>query len=348
MPQNTVSRLRGEIVEANGPLKRLVLTDEDRENVAAVLHGSPGSPAEDFERFRSWALRVGRELPAGLRALLRDARDRTMPQPLLLVHNGPRDPSLPPTPTRAPGEAAKRTFVSEGFLTVCAEVLGTVFAFSAERNGRPIHDVVPAKEHLDARSSSGSAADLDLHTEAAFHSRRPDFVVLVCLRNPVDEGSPTVASSTIEALARLDAADLGRLSGAAYRFAVPAAFVHPPGRLPEERLPILRKTGFGWDVRVNCNPGHTVAVDAPSAESLTRLTAALTAAKTSIWLEPGDLLVVDNKRAAHGRPAFRPRFSENGRWLQRVYVRAGRPLPHPERAPARAGRRRHSAESISA
>jgi alpha-ketoglutarate-dependent taurine dioxygenase len=331
MMRSTASRFGGTNVVKNAHLKRFALTDEERENLTTALYRSPASPAKDFEGFRSWAFQVADDLPVGLQVLLRCIRDRTTPQPLLLVNNGPRDPSLPPAPSRAAAGTTKPTFVSEGFLTACADVLGEVFAFSAERNGRLIQDVTPVREHSRQRSSAGSSADLELHTEAAFHSLRPDFVLLACLRNPVDEGSPTVVSSTIETLAKLGAGDTGQLSRAAYRFAVPAAFVHPHERLLKEQRPILRKTAFGWDVCVNCNPGHTVAADALSAKSLRRLAAGLAAARLYIWLEPGDLLIIDNRRALHGRPAFRAQFSENGRWFQRVYVRANSPAARRER-----------------
>ncbi len=40
---------------------------------------------------------------------------------------------------------------------------------------------------------------------------------------------------------------------------------------------------------------------------------------TAVALRPGDLLVLDNRRAVHARTAFTPRFDGTDRWLQRVY-----------------------------
>ena len=42
--------------------------------------------------------------------------------------------------------------------------------------------------------------------------------------------------------------------------------------------------------------------------------------KTSVVLEPGDLLVVDNNIAVHGRSPFTARFDGADRWLQRSFV----------------------------
>ena len=41
---------------------------------------------------------------------------------------------------------------------------------------------------------------------------------------------------------------------------------------------------------------------------------------TSVALEAGDLLVVDNAVAVHGRSPFTPRFDGTDRWLQRTFV----------------------------
>ncbi|MEZ5272765.1 MAG: TauD/TfdA family dioxygenase [Ilumatobacteraceae bacterium] len=39
-----------------------------------------------------------------------------------------------------------------------------------------------------------------------------------------------------------------------------------------------------------------------------------------VALEAGDLLVVDNHVAVHGRTAYTPRFDGTDRWLQRAMV----------------------------
>jgi hypothetical protein len=44
----------------------------------------------------------------------------------------------------------------------------------------------------------------------------------------------------------------------------------------------------------------------------------LSANLTDVVLRPGDVLVVDNLRAVHGRRSFQARFDGNDRWLRRV------------------------------
>jgi len=39
-----------------------------------------------------------------------------------------------------------------------------------------------------------------------------------------------------------------------------------------------------------------------------------------VVLDDGDLLVIDNDRAVHGRTAFTPRYDGTDRWLRRALV----------------------------
>jgi L-asparagine oxygenase len=41
----------------------------------------------------------------------------------------------------------------------------------------------------------------------------------------------------------------------------------------------------------------------------------------SIYLEPGDMLLINNRKAIHGRKTFTPQFTGKDRWLQRAYIR---------------------------
>jgi hypothetical protein len=48
--------------------------------------------------------------------------------------------------------------------------------------------------------------------------------------------------------------------------------------------------------------------------------AAANAGKNYVRLLPGDLVIVDNRRAVHSRSEFEPRWDGKDRWLQRTYV----------------------------
>jgi alpha-ketoglutarate-dependent taurine dioxygenase len=63
-----------------------------------------------------------------------------------------------------------------------------------------------------------------------------------------------------------------------------------------------------------------VGLDADATAALDRLRAAVDEVQLKVFLEAGDLLVVDNQVAVHGRSPFTPRFDGTDRWLQRTFV----------------------------
>jgi alpha-ketoglutarate-dependent taurine dioxygenase len=63
-----------------------------------------------------------------------------------------------------------------------------------------------------------------------------------------------------------------------------------------------------------------IGVDEQADEALRALGDATAACHTSVALEAGDLLIVDNAVAVHGRTPFTARFDGADRWLQRTFV----------------------------
>jgi L-asparagine oxygenase len=63
-----------------------------------------------------------------------------------------------------------------------------------------------------------------------------------------------------------------------------------------------------------------VGTDEEADEALRTLSAAVESQHTGVALQAGDLLVVDNNVAVHGRSPYQPRFDGYDRWLQRSMV----------------------------
>lgn len=75
------------------------------------------------------------------------------------------------------------------------------------------------------------------------------------------------------------------------------------------RDPCLR---YDLDLMVGLNARARAALDA--------VRRAAQRACMAVGLEAGDLLVIDNRRAVHGRSAFTPRYDGRDRWLKRAYL----------------------------
>jgi L-asparagine oxygenase len=65
---------------------------------------------------------------------------------------------------------------------------------------------------------------------------------------------------------------------------------------------------------------ETRGVDPAAQAALDELSAVATRERLVVHLEEGDLLVVDNRRAVHGRTRFKPRHDNMDRWLLRAFL----------------------------
>jgi alpha-ketoglutarate-dependent taurine dioxygenase len=60
--------------------------------------------------------------------------------------------------------------------------------------------------------------------------------------------------------------------------------------------------------------------DDDAAVALEEFRAAIGESAQFVTLSPGDILLIDNKRALHARTSFRPRYDGTDRWLQRISI----------------------------
>jgi alpha-ketoglutarate-dependent taurine dioxygenase len=63
-----------------------------------------------------------------------------------------------------------------------------------------------------------------------------------------------------------------------------------------------------------------VGMDEQAEDALRVLGDATARCHTSVALEAGDLLIIDNNLAVHGRTPFAARFDGTDRWVQRAFV----------------------------
>lgn len=108
------------------------------------------------------------------------------------------------------------------------------------------------------------------------------------------------------------------LFGRRFRTAVDESYLH--GRRNVLGEPIAVLSGRRARPAMVFDADLMVGTDAEADAALGVLAEAVAALHTSVVLEAGDLLVVDNTAAVHGRSPFAPRFDGTDRWLQRTFV----------------------------
>lgn len=205
------------------------------------------------------------------------------------------------------------------YLATYGSLLGEPYSYVQEGNGKLFHDVTPYRSHETAISSKSSKIYLDFHTELVFHHLIPDYLLLFCIRGDRDGVAATYVSSIRESLDEIPQ-DMRKvleqplfLTGIDYSF----------GNLSTEKgngkaVPVLY--GDLSDPLLNFDPDLMVAKTAEADSALKKLREILFKNKHSIVLQAGDLIMIDNKRAVHGRSAFTPYYDGMDRYLQRLFI----------------------------
>jgi len=63
-----------------------------------------------------------------------------------------------------------------------AKGFGYPVGYLQEQHGQIVQNLFPIKKEAEKQISSSSKVNLELHTETAFHTYLPDYLLLLCLR----------------------------------------------------------------------------------------------------------------------------------------------------------------------
>lgn len=282
------------------------------------------------------------DLPRRVRGALGEYRSAERDAVIVLSGLRVSDAEIGATPRvrrATPDTPLTLTYDLAFYLVAC--LLGDPIAWATQQNGRLMHDVFPIRDHEHEQIGWGSAEELVWHTEDAFHPQRPDYLGLMCLRNP-DEVATTVAEID-DIVPGLEPELRDFLCQPRFRIAPDDSHRlrnanSPAGQDPRART--LIQQSYEFVERLAGEP-ESVAVffggaDAPylridpfymqgaqgerEQRALDSLAESVDSALSGIVLRPGDICFIDNYRAVHGRKAFRARFDATDRWLRRLNI----------------------------
>jgi L-asparagine oxygenase len=271
------------------------------------------------EEFVIRAQRHVPSLPTSLIESLRAFRRYGSPTGGFLIRGCPvfEVPATPENPTTSAGT----TLQAAGVLGIITAVLGDQYGFKPEMSGHLIQDIVPVAGFERTQQSISSEADLYMHVESAFTEDRPDYVALFCLRADHEHVAGTTLSPIEAMLPRLSQGAVEALSQPRFKTKVDASFLRGIGSDdPIYVGPIQVLTGSRSRPRIRADFAETSGLDSAAQAALDELRRCATDTAAEIRLEPGDLLLVDNHRAFHGRTPFRARWDGADRWLLRTFV----------------------------
>jgi Fe(II)/alpha-ketoglutarate-dependent arginine beta-hydroxylase len=321
-------------------MPKLVLDDVEVTSIQQLLTALAATydSAEDPELLLESTL-LAHELPRRVRTALNSFR-LTEPDSALFILSGyPVDETrIGPTPAHwhRPDEVRSPALAEEILFVLACSLLGDCIGWQTQQGGRIVHDVMPIRGMEQEQIGTGSEQTIWWHTEDAFHPLHGDYLAMMCLRNP--DRVPTTFAS-LEGLA-LDPEDRQTLFERHYTIQPdnshrPENSAHPEAagnglakqyahveqmRREPEKIALL--SGDPGSPYIRIDPYFMDPVqDHPRAQrAFTALIAALDDKLGDVVLEPGDICFIDNRKAVHGRRAFKARYDGRDRWFKRTNV----------------------------
>lgn len=298
--------------------------------ISATLDATLADPAAAAHRLTDPAVIAqidarAAELPAEVRHAMRPpatAAGGTIVSRLPLSDNefGPTPPSWREA-ARWSGDPATRahSFEFDLVMLLLARSAGEPFGWQGQQDGRLVNNIVPAAGHEHEQSGASSKTLLSPHSEDAFHPRRAHLLMLACLRNPDLVGTTVSSVRRVE----LSAAQRALLSAPTLPILPDVSYGAGHERYSAAPIPTLWSVAGPAEQTLRYDPAYTLLEDADPEfrAAYEQLTVELERVCVTAALAPGELLLVDNDVAVHGRVPFTARYDGTDRWLKRVNIR---------------------------
>ncbi|MFF5857872.1 hypothetical protein ACFY8B_19925 [Streptomyces sp. NPDC012751] len=298
----------------------ITLTDAERQALGDAFASSARALKDrslDDEELLTEAELAGLRLPRRVLEALGGFRRHGNDAGVLLLRGMPVDLRPPATPTDGFLPRWSDLPVATFAQLAVASTVGSVIAYADEKEGRIVQDVAPV-EGAEKRQENSGTVYLELHTEDGFHPHKPDFITLMCIRSDHERTARTVVGAAARALPLLSAPTAAVLRQPRFRLRVSSSFGDGSTDLLTGPLPVLSGTADAPDLLADFHAME--GVDQEARAALEEIKSAFLATLRGGVLERGDLLVVDNRTAIHGRSQFAARHDGTDRWLRRCFA----------------------------
>jgi L-asparagine oxygenase len=181
------------------------------------------------------------------------------------------------------------------------------------------NNVFPVAKHRAKQSSESSDVLLTYHTENCFHSIQPDYLLLLCLRPDRYEQAKTCIASVRNVVDRISSHTRTALESPIFQF-----FSDYKGTKKDNcnDIELVQSVLYGDpnDPFIRFDPTFMKPLNADAENAMRELEHVVTQVGHQIALGAGDVILIDNRRSAHARTAFKAHYDGTDRWLQRIFV----------------------------
>lgn len=280
------------------------------------------SPTEETEKFFKQVKNAFNELPIRMQIELTNFVENGSKTDFLLIKGLENiDQNIPNTPINNKNKVGETTNLARlQAILLCS--ISDIIAYEAECYGNIFQDVVPIQNMEKDQTSLGSITELEIHTEQAFSKLRPDLLSLACLRG--DPHAITYILPVQSIIDNLSDSEVELLKQPLWKTGVDLSFklnnhdfIEGDIRGP---MPIL-------DDDYQSNGRYNLVFDQDLMFGLTEESKCLIGKIVDIYyqhrishnLKPGEIIIIDNRRAVHGRSPFFPKYDGKDRFLVRCF-----------------------------
>lgn len=281
--------------------------------LARSLHMSPSNA------FCNTAQELSHRLPYQIKNKLCDFLRYGSPDGFLLfkdIHTGDV-PITPPNNKYSVGETTRLAKIQ----AILISAIGDMVAYEGEGYGRLFQDVVPDKKMANRQTSIGSNAELEIHTEQAFSKLRPDFLSLACIRG--DPAAMTYILPVKTILDHLTAEEIALLKQPLWYTGVDLSFKLNGNEFLEGDvrgpMPILSMDKNGRTC-LTFDQDLMRGVNDTANEMIRNIVNIYYKYRIAHNLRPGEIIIIDNRYAVHGRSPFFPHYDGADRFLVRCFA----------------------------
>jgi hypothetical protein len=308
----------GDLTQVEGD-HLVLLTKAEQHELQCLLDQTLVNPYEDIEQFILQAKLIFHELPKRIRRRLVEFQKSGNLQGAVLVRGLPVDPALPMTPSDSRRCPSKITWASELWSTVFSTPFGDLISYAQEKDGEIFQNICPTPKNAKMLSSESSSTLLDFHTEVAFHPFMPDYLSLYCLRQDHDRVARTLVAGVRKIDPLLTPSQRLVLQQPVFETGIDFSFGSPNAKQGGGLVcPVFY--GDNSDPYIRFDPDLMIGKTDEASEIIRILKSIVNQVADYVLLEPGDLLIVDNRRAVHARTEFTARYDGKDRWLQRTCI----------------------------
>jgi L-asparagine oxygenase len=296
------------------------LSHEETTSLIKLAECITAHPSNSPDFFCRQAKEQSEKLPLRIKTILKNFATKGSESGFLLIQGITINPNkIPKTPEGNNYKVGEKTLLAK-IQAILVSAIGEMIAYEAECYGNLFQDIVPLKTMEKAQTSLGSNAELEIHTEQAFSKLKPDILSLACLRGDTNAYTHIFPVHTI--LNNLTTEEKALLREPLWYTGVDLSFKLNNNDFLDGDLrgPLPIISGPPTDPTLIFDQDLMKGTTKESTNVIKKIIDIYYQYKIRHNLKRGEILLIDNNRALHGRSAFKPKYDGEDRFLIRCFA----------------------------